>query len=233
MLLGDRIKKATSTLGVKPCSACEERATMLNQLSRRGFFGGAALLFFYTKNAIATGLWQLVGAAPPIGVKEALGFIRQFNTTQLVLYYKNDRHATQDEAFQEMIKHKEHFKPGTLAYAWMSRFNPFSNEVLPGWTLDFSIVHDGYPRHINAQDVVNDGYRFILRGERYTLITDETAVIYQVKTPATGPPASGLAGADTFPGAVPYVDFKEELSRWDKFKQFLIPVAYAQMNCCN
>jgi hypothetical protein len=216
----------------EPCSGCEKRAATLNQLSRRGFFGGAAFLLSASKNAILVGLWQVAGAALPIGVPEALGFIRTFLTEEVIFYSKNNRHGSQNEMLQEIIKHKEHFKPGTTGYAWMSRFNPFSDEVLPGWTIDFAVVHRGYPRWLNEQDEVNDGFRLVLKNERYCLVVDETIAIYQVKTPDVVPSATSLESAESLPGAVPANMFRDdELSWLDRVKRFLIPTVQAQSSC--
>jgi hypothetical protein len=174
---------------------------MRKQWPRRVFFGSAVLLFFMGKIALA----QLVGAPPPVSVEQALGFIRTFNTLQVVLYQQNGKCATQDEAFAEIIKHKEHVKPGT----WMTRFTPMVDEVFPGWTLDFAII-PGESRLMSAeqedgsQKPLADGYRLILKGEQYTLITDEGAVIYQAKTPEKLPAATSLPSAAEFPGAMPY-----------------------------
>jgi hypothetical protein len=234
MLLGDRIKEATSALGVKPCTSCEERAAMLNLIgrNRRGFIANAALLLFVGKNALLDAAWQLAGATPPVSVEAARGFVQQFNTTQLVWYFNNQRHASLDEAYQEIIKHKEHFKPGTGAYSWMSRFNPFSKEVLPGWTIDFVQVQAGYPRWLNDKDEVNDGYRLILRGDRHTIITDEDMVVYQAKTPETVPAAASLQNARDFPGAVPFDLFKDDaVSLWNRIERFFTPTTVHAQIC--
>ena len=172
---------------------------MLKQWSRRVFLGSAVLLFFMGKVALA----QLVG--PPVSVEQALAFIRTFNTFQAVLYPRNGRCATQDEAFAEIIKHKEHVKPGT----WMSRFTPMVDEVFPGWKLDFAII-PGESRLMSAEQEdgstkpLTEGYRLILTGEQYTLITDEGVVIYKAKTPEKVPAATSLPSAADFPGAMPY-----------------------------
>ena len=174
---------------------------MLKQWSRRVFLGSAVVLFFMGKIALA----QLAGAPPPVSVEQVLAFIRTFNTVQVVLYQQNGRSATQVEVFAEIIKHNEHAKPGT----WMSRFTPMADEVFPGWTLDFAII-PGESRLMSArqedgsQKPLADGYRLILKGEQYTLITDEGVVIYKAKTPEKVPVATSLPSAADFPGAMPY-----------------------------
>jgi hypothetical protein len=139
-----------------------------------------------------------------------LGFIRTFNTAQAVLYSQNGRCATQDEAFAEIIKHKEHVKPGP----WVSRFTAMGDEVLPGWTLDFAIIPGeswlmSAEQEDGSRKPLADGYRLILKGEQYTLIIDEGAVIYEVKTPEKIPAATSLPSAADFPSAQPYDLFRD------------------------
>lgn len=179
-------------------------AEMLNEWSRRGFFGSVAVLPFMGKTTSITRLWDIVGAPPPVRVEEAATFIRQFNTVQAVLYQQNGKSATRDEVFCELIKHREHVRPGNL---W-SRFTPMADEILPGWTLDFAVV-PGESQLMSAEQEdgstkpLADGYRLILKGEQYTLITDEGVVIYKANTPEALPTAPSLSSAAEFPGAKP------------------------------
>jgi hypothetical protein len=82
MELGDRIKKTTEALGVKPCEGCKTRAEKLNELSRRGFMRTAVSAAIMAKNATLRSMWQVAGATVPIGVPEVLGFMRQVNTIE-------------------------------------------------------------------------------------------------------------------------------------------------------
>ena len=152
------------------------------------------------KNSTLRLIWQATGALPPVGVPEAAAFLRQFNTVQTAWYIEHGKHATKDEAFGEIIKHREHYKPGTLGYAWMSRLNLFSDEVLPGWVMDFVNTNEG---QISGRTLAT-GYRLILGSERYTLITDESVGLYQALTKPDQPKAKDLKSAKDFPGAIGY-----------------------------
>ena len=89
-----------------------------------------------------------------------------------------------------------------------------ADEVFPGWTLDFAII-PGESRLMSAEQEdgntkpLTEGYRLILTGEQYTLITDEAAVIYQAKTPEKVPAATSLPSAADFPSAQPYDLFRD------------------------
>jgi hypothetical protein len=172
---------------------------MLNQWSRRGFLGGAVFLCLLVKSVAVRAAWQLAGATPPVSVPAALGFVRQFNTVQAA---RSDDDKVPwlnlTETYQEIHKHKEHFKPGTLGYEWMSRFTPFAEEIFPGWKIDFALVK------------YSTGYRLVLRGERYCFITDERHMIYEANTPTSVPKAASLSSAAAFPGAVPHDLFHAE-----------------------
>jgi len=208
MLLGEGIKKVTSALGIAPCKSCQERAEMLNQLSRRGVLKSLAIAPFLVKNTILKLVWQAAGKTPPLSVAAVLGFLRSLNNAQILLHFKNGQFGAVEDVLGAVASHREHYKPGTGPYEWMSRFNPFSDEVLPGHFLDYALITAGYPRVLSDERKVQNGYRVVLRGEHYTFITDEETVIYMTVTPEQAPPASSLPSAREFPGATPFGTFR-------------------------
>lgn len=234
LFLGTKIAKFTKKLGVKPCAGCKKRARLLDELSRRGFIGGSVAAFLLLKNATLRSAWQAAGATIPTSVAEAMGFLRMAGTVQRHWYAENGTHIGQDDMFVEILKHKEHFSPKSAGYAWMSRLNIFSKEILPGWTLDFAVVNKGYPRAL-GQEMNANGYRIILRGEKYCLIEDETTIC-RAFTPENTPSATSLENADSFPAAVRTgLGWAEPVSAWQRFNDFLVPTVYADLclgGCC-
>ena len=191
---------------------------MLNQLSRRGVLKSLAIAPFLVKNTILKLVWQAAGKTPPLSVAAVLGFLRSLNNAQILLHFKNGQFGAVEDVLGAVASHREHYKPGTGPYEWMSRFNPFSDEVLPGHFLDYALITAGYPRVLSDERKVQNGYRVVLRGEHYTFITDEETVIYMTVTPEQAPPASSLPSAREFPGATPFGTFRPpqaSLGGWD------------------
>lgn len=164
--------------------------------------------------------------------------MRQSNAIQLSWFYENGSYASREDLLgsKGIQAHREHFVPGTLAYAWMSRMNFFSDAVLPGWTLDFAIITTKYPRNLRGKDgpiPINNGYRLIMYGKDYTFVTDEVGIIYRARTPENPPVASALDDAASFPGATTHnLPPAETPTVWQRIKDFLTPTAYAQLSCC-
>ena len=130
--LGTRVSEAITALtGKEPCEGCKRRAVLLNEVGRRGFIRGGMFAAFLVKNTMVKGLWYLAGVSPPVGTAEALGFVRQFNTFQVGLICRNGSFGVSHDVFSEIIAHREHFIPGTLGYAWMSRVNFFPMRYYP------------------------------------------------------------------------------------------------------
>lgn len=234
--LGTRLSDViTGLTGKEPCEGCKRRAALLNEVGRRGFLRGALFAASLAKNTTLKGIWYLAGASTPVGMLEALAFIRQSNTLQVVLFYRNGSYASRNDLFREIIAHREHFVPGSLGYAWMSQVNFFSDNVLPGWILDFANTSEGYPRNMPGDDgpiPVNDGYRLVLRGTNYTFITDEVGRIYRAPTLENAPMASSLRDASSFPGAEQLSAVPVETpTAWQRIKNFFTPVVYAA-GCC-
>jgi hypothetical protein len=234
--LGTYVSEAITALtGKEPCEGCKRRAALLNEIGRRGFLKGGTFAVSLAKNTMLKGLWHLAGAQIPASMPEALAFIRQSNTFQLQLFYRTGLYAPLNDLFKEIIAHREHFKPGTLGYAWMSQLNFFSDEVLPGWMLDFALISEGYPRSLPGYDGpidVNNGYRLVLRGTVYSFVTDELGIIYRASTLENAPSASSLGAASSFPGAVALGAISaEKPSAWQRIKDFFVPTVYAT-GCC-
>jgi hypothetical protein len=164
-----------------------------NGQSRRGFLRSAT--------CAVVGLWQIAGTVPTVDVYAAAAFLRQFNTAQVVAKTGTDKFLPLSEALAQIVAHKndpQFAKPGTPGNAWMANLRPLSEEILPGWHIDYVLVPDGY--------------RLILRGDKYTLITDETVILYQAMTRPGTPAAKDLSAAKNFPGARSHYGFKDEAS---------------------
>ena len=206
MELGEKIARYTEAVGIKPCESCKQRAAALNEIGRRGVIQGGLLALFLFKESVLKAAWQIVGEVPPVTVDAALALVRQLNTVAVTQRFKSktETYPTQKTLLtgeDGLISHKEHFKPGTLAYAWMSRVNFHSDEILPGWILDYVLVDEG------------KGYRLILKGKLITLATDEAAVIYEADTPAEIPKAKSLRHAGDFPQSQPYDKFASKATQ--------------------
>jgi len=204
--LGDVIAKATEAFGVKPCGRCKRRAEALNEIGRRGLIKGSILALFMMKESVLRAAWQAAGGDTTLHPHYVIGFVRQFGTFATTMAFNQETESfgafpSLDEIFKRFIEHKEHFKPGTLAYEWMSRLNFFTpNEPLPGWRLDYATI-------------APNGFRFTLSSKKYTFALDEDAIIYEAVTPDVLPRAKDLRSAAEFPGATECTQFKHEESR--------------------
>jgi exonuclease III len=146
MKLGTGLQKLfhgpAKLLGKENCSGCRQRAELLD---RRGFIGAVSLAssgLLALKNSVVKGAWNLAGAQIPVNRDATLGFVRAVNQVQVSSFYERGRHATTEEFLgaNGVPAHREHFKPGELGYVWMSNLNVFSDEVLPGWRMDFALT---------------------------------------------------------------------------------------------
>jgi hypothetical protein len=95
------------------------------------------------------GMGAQVGATVPVSVDLALSLVRTLNTIQVVMKGYTGPNFTGPWASQkDMFLDPKHgivsqagsFGPDSSVYAWMSCVNFYSNNVLPGWVLDFAIV---------------------------------------------------------------------------------------------
>ena len=127
----------------------------------------------------------------PLDVQQALGLVRSLNTIQATIGMNSKAYGSQ----AAMLTGPCGLGPFLKAHSanentleWEKHLNLSSNEVLPGWTLDFALV--------------GKGYRLILTGKDDVLITDETGVIYRAVTAPLAPKAAQLKSAKDFPGAL-------------------------------
>jgi hypothetical protein len=127
----------------------------------------------------------------PLDVQQALGLVRTLNTIQVTIAMNTKAYGSQAAMLTGPCGLGPFLKArpadiGTLK--WEKHLNFSSNEVLPGWTLDFAFV--------------GKGYRLILTAKDDVLITDETGVIYRAVTVQPPPKAVQLKSAKDFPGAI-------------------------------
>jgi hypothetical protein len=127
----------------------------------------------------------------PLDVQQALGLVRSLNTTQATIAMNTKAYGSQADMLTGPCGLGPFLKAhsaGRSTLEWEKHLNLSSNEVLPGWTLDFALV--------------GKGYRLILTGKDDVLITDETGVIYRAATVPLAPTAAQLKSANDFPGAI-------------------------------
>lgn len=176
---------------------------------RRGFlksalFAGAFAVttrLLNVRNSTVQASGQLAGKDNPISVEEAVAFVRQFNTYQAVHYGEHGKHADLLSALVAVREKDEHIRKRTK---WGGQLNPYSAAVFPGWTLDYATTGESKLAKDEEGKPLATGYRLVLRGPEYTVISDETVVIYKAKTPPLAPAASDLRSAESFPEAVAY-----------------------------
>jgi hypothetical protein len=228
MLLGTLIKRITSGVGIPTCAGCEKRREKLDAWSRRGFIGSGLFAALVVKNEVLRASWKVVGAEIPLNNSDVLGFLRTANMVQAVSYFVSGTHQDREDMLIGVASHREHFAPSHPGYAWMSKFTPAGNEVLPGWTLNFARTSNG------LRDFKN-GYRIVLSGERSTFITDELGVGYRAPTPTRMPNLKELEGAASFPGAVGIGAVggdEEPTTGWQRIKGFFTPTEVYAQSCC-
>jgi hypothetical protein len=235
MLLGDRIKKATAAVGIKPCAGCEKRAELLNQISRRGILKSVGLFagtgFFQLKHSTLRFLWGFSQDGPPISIHHVMGLVRTLNTLAFALYAKYGVYPDLPTLLGEegLLSMKGRFKPGMRSYEWASRLNFLSDEILPGWFIDYT-PRSNSP-HINPPTHTGQGCMLVVTGAKSVVVSDETAVIYCADKPVTAPKAKDLARAQDYPGAKPFTEYAEPIT--ERFKWFFTPSkVYATVGNC-
>jgi hypothetical protein len=135
-----------------------------------------------------------------VSVDAALGLVRQMNTIATTFRFKSKTNTfpTEQQLMtgpDGLVSLKGQFKPGSSGYEWMSKVNFSSDEVLPGWKLDYYLAGSGKE------------YCLILTSKVITLATDEEVVIYEAVTPPETPKAASLKRAAEFPNSQPYNKF--------------------------
>jgi hypothetical protein len=125
----------------------------------------------------------------------ALALTRTINTIEVVHFYKTGVYADRAALLDYLREQKNDTKAGGRVREWTSRLNFFSDEILPGWFMDYEMKPG------------NTGYILILTGsdeeQKSVVITDEKAVIYRATPYATDrlPTAREITRAQDFPGA--------------------------------
>jgi hypothetical protein len=215
--LGNAIADATAALGIEPCDPCKKRVQILNEVGRRGFAKGTALILLMMMTTVLEAAWQVAGGDKTLHYTHVLGFARTINTVAQVLKDETGVFPSRDALLGEngLLKHKRHAKPGTGTYEWASRLNFMSDEILPGWV--FSYKTDG------------NEYTASMTSESLTIIWDDEASIYMSNVkPDLKPPSGGYGGrARDFPGALPWEEYisKQPPRARNGVKAFLTPGA--------
>jgi len=119
----------------------------------------------------------------------ALSLVRTLNTVQATFFL--DAHSY---VSREVMLGDKGLKQQAPKSDWARQLNFSSDEILPGWRLDFALAPNGY--------------RLVLVGPKDVFITDESAAIYRATLGQTRPAASALKSARSFPGAVPFDEFQ-------------------------
>ena len=172
---------------------------MLNEWSRRGwitaggFFAAIPVMLGFTRSALL--LRQTAGKTAPAAPGKALAFVRTFNTMQVVLYAEHHRFGTSDELVERLIESYTDSKKDPRDMEW-TKFLQFKEEVLPGWKLDFA-VNTSAP----GTETPTSGYRIILTGPEFAIVSDEEAIIYTTHELDQLPKAADLPAARLAPGA--------------------------------
>lgn len=127
----------------------------------------------------------------PLDVEQALGLVRTLNTIQVVIATNTKSYGSKADMLtgqRGLAPLLEAHSADKSTHEWEQHVNFASSQILPGWTLDFALV--------------GNGYRLILTGKDDVLITDETGVIYRAATVQFAPKAAQLKSAKDFPGAI-------------------------------
>lgn len=125
----------------------------------------------------------------PLGVDQALGFVRTMNTIQAAIFSNTKSFGSETDMLIGLAALFRAHVDDESGPQWRNHVNFASREILPGWKLDF------------ASD--EKGYRLILTGKDDVLIADETGVIYHAPATYSAPKAAELKSAKNFPGAGP------------------------------
>lgn len=120
----------------------------------------------------------------------ALNLVRTLNTVQATFLLETHSYASREAMLGE-----KGLKQQAPKSDWARQINYSSDEILPGWKIDFALAPNGY--------------RLVLVGPKDIFISDESAVIYRAILGQSRPSASTLKSARSFPGAVPFDEFQD------------------------
>lgn len=194
MLLGTQVKRVTDALGIKQCEGCKYRQKLLDEISRRGFLSGMAFLGVHLNKSF----WKAVG--PNADTSTALRLARVVNTLQAGFLTQTDAYGSKADVWGAKGLQKvmdRHVTEQTAAGEWARSLNLESDNIQPGWMIDYATKPMGYRIVIAATDP----------GKRAVYITDQVGVIYRADYEGTPPSAHSLSSASVFPNAVPFDQF--------------------------
>ena len=115
-------------------------------VSRRFAIKSGICALLTTKAPPLNAIWQLTAEPQSAPVDAALALVRQLNTIATTHRFKSktSTYPTQKELLtgEEGLKtYLNRFKPGTPGYPWMVQVNLDSDQILPGWWLDYDLVN--------------------------------------------------------------------------------------------
>jgi len=135
----------------------------------------------------------------------ALALTRTINTIEVVHFYKTGIYADRAALVDYLREQKNDTKAGGRVREWTSRLNFFSDEILPGWFLEYEVKpgNTGYILILTGSDEKQKTGSN--EGQKSVVITDEKAVIYRATPYATDrlPAAREIARAQDVPGEAP------------------------------
>ena len=241
MLLGTKLRQFTKALGFKTCKNCQERADYMDYLSRRGFLGGVGLAVADIKFKALLGFWSVAGAKAD--QSDAVMLVRTLNTlAHLYADVQPDfSYPTWNALVEGVIllkgKHNEAVQTdpslaNTKHYKLIQEFNTTSDEVIPGWKIDYAV-----------KPKATDGYLFSLSEIpatpfeiRRVYVTDEIGEILRADQYGTLPPVKNYKTAHDFPGILGNIETVIDRERTTVISRFLQrigwdTVVYAQGGC--
>ena len=133
----------------------------------------------------------------PITIWHVLALTRTINTIEVVHFQKTGIYADHAALLDYLREQKNCKTAHEGVREWTSRLNFSSDEILPGWFMDYEVKPG------------NTGYILILTGseenQKSVVITDEDVVIYRATPYATDrlPSSREITRAQDFPGAKP------------------------------
>jgi len=137
------------------------------------------------------------GTQAPITIRHVLALTRTINTLEVVHFQKIGVYADHAALLDYLREQKNGKTANERVREWTSRLNFSSDEILPGWFMDYEVKAG------------NTGYILILTGsdekQKSVVITDENVVIYRAAPYATDrlPASREITRAQDFPGAKP------------------------------
>jgi hypothetical protein len=197
MELGDKVKAVTEAVGVKQCSECKKRQNLLNIWSRRGFIGGSTAALSYLTLVVKLKA-QSVFVLPDNS--SAVQLLRAVSTIQTAAH-DNGGYVTKGAIIARLLEtqHSHAHEEGDTG-EWARSLNLESDDIMPGWSWDYSSKADGF-LVIAAATAEN------VDMPRAVYVLDENNLIHRAEATGKVPRASSIRKASDFPGAEPYDSF--------------------------